>query len=131
MNHVRTSSQSGSPPTTTAAGSPLRRLRAALATAALVGAGATTVLATATPASASVYLGGVDMQRACNDQYGASLGLLAEVTNQRDAFSWRCTAPFDRTRGIDVNKACVTQYGRGAYAGLRDGRNPYSWYCQR
>jgi hypothetical protein len=132
MNRLQRQAQWKPSHTMTAAGAgPLRRLGAGLATAALVGASATTVLATATPASASVYLGGVDMQRACNTQYPPVYGLRAEVLNQRNAFSWRCTAPWDQTRGIDVNRECVTQYGGGAHAGLRDGRNPYSWYCQR
>jgi len=71
------------------------------------------------------------MQRACNDQYGAHFGYRAEVRNQRDAYSWRCTKPWDDRRGIDVNLACRTQYGWGAYAGLGSRYNPYSWYCQR
>lgn len=82
--------------------------------------------------AASTYLGGVDMQRACNTQYPSSWGLRAEVLDQRNAYSWRCTAPWDRSSyGIDVNRECVVQYGRGAHFGLRDARNPYSWFCQR
>jgi len=86
--------------------------------------------ATAAPASASVYLGGVDMQRACDTQR-PGWGLRAVVTDQHNAYSWRCVSRWGYTEGIDVNRACATQYGWGAYAGLRDARNPYSWYCQR
>ena len=81
-------------------------------------------------ASASTRLGGVDMQRACDTQY-PGFGLAARVLDQHNAYSWRCVAPWDNTRGIDVNRACANQYGGGAYAGLGDSRNPYSWYCQR
>lgn len=58
--------------------------------------------------SASATTSGVDMQRACNKQYPA-FGLKAEVLDQRNAYSWRCTAPWDNTRGIDVNATCVEQ----------------------
>jgi hypothetical protein len=84
----------------------------------------------ATDAAASTYLGGVDMQRACDTQY-AGFGLRAVVTDQHNAFSWRCTAPWGYSAGIDVNKECVTQYGGGAFSGLGNTSNPYSWYCQR
>ena len=89
------------------------------------------LLFAAAPASASVYLGGVDMQRACNTQY-QGFGLQAVVRDQRNAFSWRCAAPWDNSSyGIDVNRECVTQYGYGANAGLGSTSNPYSWYCKR
>jgi hypothetical protein len=85
----------------------------------------------ASSAHAATALGGVDMQRACNDQYGAVYGYVAKVMNQSDAYSWRCTKPWDTTRGIDVNAACARQYGAGAWSGLRNRYNPYTWFCQR
>jgi hypothetical protein len=81
------------------------------------------------PASAT-SLGGVDMQRACDTQY-PGFGLKAVVLDQYNAYSWRCAAPYDNTRGIDVNAACANQYGYGAYSDLGNIRNPYSWYCER
>jgi hypothetical protein len=81
--------------------------------------------------AASTYLGGVDMQRACDTQY-PGWGLRAEVIDQHNAYSWRCTVPWDRSSyGIDVNRECALQYDRSAYSGLRDAHNPYSWFCQR
>jgi hypothetical protein len=85
----------------------------------------------ATPAYAE-YLGRVDMQRACVTQYPASWGLSANVNHPYNANSWRCWAAWDHwSYGIDVHKACANQYGQGAYAGLGNVNNPYSWYCRR
>jgi hypothetical protein len=106
------------------------KLRIMLATAMLGGLPLVGVAAFATTASASTYLGGVDMQRACSTQQPA-MGLAAVVTNQRNAYSWQCKAPWGYAVGIDVNRECVTQYGSGAFAGLGSSTNPYSWYCQR
>jgi hypothetical protein len=72
------------------------------------------------------------MQRACNDQYGAQFGYVAKVRPPYNAYSWRCTKPWDLdSKGIDVNRECVVQYGAGAHAGLWNWRNPYTWFCQR
>jgi hypothetical protein len=103
-------------------------------------------LVTATPAEAATTLGGVDMQRACRTQYPSGWGLSAYVndwdSSERGqfghtdepniAYSWRCWAPWDHsTYSIDVNRACASQYGKGAYAGLGSSTDPYSWYCRR
>jgi hypothetical protein len=100
----------------------------------------------ATPADAGTRLGGVDMQRACTTQYPPEWGLSARVNDSgnsawgltgpdndpKKAYSWRCWAPWDHSSyQIDVNRACVAQYGAGAYAKLGSSTNPYSWYCQR
>lgn len=113
----------------TASRAGLSRTRAALlgmGLAALVGGAGVAV--GAAPASAATAR--VDMQRACNDQYGAGFGYLARPLNARDAFSWRCTKPWDTRLGIDVNRACATQYGSGWSAGLRSRTDAYSWYCK-
>lgn len=91
-------------------------------------AAALTGLMVATPANAAVSLGGVDMQAACNRQYPGR-GTQAVVANPASAYSWQCrSATF--VGGIDVTAACAAQYGQGAYAGLRDASNPYTWFCQ-
>jgi hypothetical protein len=91
----------------------------------------TGLLSLAAPeAAAATRLGGVDMQRACDTQY-TGFGLRAVVTDQHNAFSWRCTAPWGYSAGIDINRECVTQYGAGASSGLGSTSDPYSWYCQR
>ncbi len=79
-------------------------------------------------AAATARLGGVDMQRACDTQY-PGWGLRAVVTSWSDAYSWKCTSS-TFSGGINVTAECVTQYRQGAYAGLDDPRNPYTWYCQ-
>ena len=84
----------------------------------------------ATPALAATRIGGVDMQAACNTQQPA-FGLRAVVKDQNNAYSWRCEAPWGYFMGIDVSRACTSQYGPRTFAGLADSRNPYAWYCQR
>ena len=70
------------------------------------------------------------MQAGCNNQYPA-FGYVATVLDRQNAYSWRCAQRWDNTHGLSINEQCAAQYGRGAYAGLRDSRNPYSWFCQR
>ena len=107
----------------------LPRTLRVLGAATVLAAGGVTISGTA--ANASTYLGGVDMQRACNEQY-PGWGLKASVRDRYNAFSWRCVAPFNTSMyGIDVNRACVRQYGAGASSGLRSTGDPYSWYCKR
>ena len=90
----------------------------------------------ANTASASTRLGGVDMNRACHDQYYNPYGpTTAVVRDQHNAYSWVCKSNYTAVivGGISVNKACATQYPGSppAYAGLVSPSNPYSWYCQR
>jgi hypothetical protein len=107
-----------------------RRIRLLVTLGMTSGALVAGTLAASAPASASTYLGGVDMQRACDVQY-PGFGLRAVVQNQYNAYSWKCVSPWGYTAGIDVNRECVTQYGPGAYAGLWNRYNPYTWFCQR
>jgi len=72
-------------------------------------------------------LGGVDMQRACNTQYG--LGLTAVATNANSAYSWQCVGP-GVSRGIDVTAECATQYGYGTISAVSYPANAWSWYCR-
>jgi hypothetical protein len=73
------------------------------------------------------------MQRACSVQWEHFGPTTAIVRDKNSAFSWRCKSKHTAyiVGDIDVNKQCVLQYGRGAYAGLGSRTNPYSWYCQR
>lgn len=82
------------------------------------------------PQAQAAVLGGVDMQNACNRQYPGQ-GRQAVVQDRNNAYSWVCRSAFGHRGGIDVNKQCAAQYGRGAYAGLRNQRDAFSWYCQR
>ena len=103
-----------------------RAIAVGLFLAGTIGAG----VAGAATANATTILGGVDMQRACNEQYPA-FGLRAVVTDQHNAFSWRCTSPWGYSGGIDVNRECASQYGSGAYSVLLNTSDPYSWRCGR
>ena len=71
-------------------------------------------------------LGGVDMQRACDTQYGS--GLRAVATNANSAYSWQCVGP-GVSHGIDVTAECRTQYGNGAVADVTNPASAWSWYC--
>lgn len=71
-------------------------------------------------------LGGVDMQRACDTQYGQ--GLKAVATNVGSAYSWQCIGP-GVSRGIDVTAECRTQYGYGAISAVSNPASAWSWYC--
>jgi hypothetical protein len=95
-----------------------------------VGLSLAATIGSAELAGATTILGGVDMQGACNEQYPA-YGLRAVVTDQHNAFSWRCTSPWGYSVGIDVNRECRVQYGSGAYSVLLNASDPYSWRCGR
>ena len=114
--------------------SPRNFRRRGVGWSALVVAGAigiaASVVGTALPASAATQLGGVDMQRACNNQY-PGMGLRATVLDPGNAYSWRCRAPWGYTAGLNLNAACNEQYGGGAWATPLDPRNAYSWRCYR
>jgi surface antigen len=71
-------------------------------------------------------LGGVNMQQACNTQYG--LGLTAVATNANSAYSWQCVGP-GVSRGINVTAECAAQYGNGAVADVTNPDSAWSWYC--
>lgn len=71
-------------------------------------------------------LGGVNMQQACNIQYGR--GLTAVATNANSAYSWQCQRP-GVSRGINVTAECAVQYGNGAVADVTNPDSAWSWYC--
>jgi hypothetical protein len=107
--------------------------RKGLIALAIAGISAVGLVGSAPSATAATRLGGVDMQRACSVQWKHFGPVTAFVRDQRNAFSWTCKSNYTGVivGGIDVNRQCVDQYGRGAYAGLGSTSNPYSWYCQR
>lgn len=104
-----------------------RRVLGTAATAALIVGG---LGLSAGAAQAATYKGGVSMQWACEKQYPAQ-GRTARVLDQHNAYSWNCVSQFGHRGGININKACTDTYGPGAYAQLRDRRNPYTWYCTK
>lgn len=79
---------------------------------------------------------GIDLTRACREQYSAP-NASAVVGNSGDAFSWYCTTTKTtgplvtdkRLGGIDIARACRSQYGRSWIVGFRSEIDPYSWYC--
>lgn len=90
-------------------------------------------MASTVPAVAAVRLGGVNVQQACYTQ--ATLpGLVARYSNYNNPYSWTCNTPYWPNyvvfTKLDMNRACATQYGRGASAGLA-ANNVYGWYCKR
>jgi hypothetical protein len=78
--------------------------------------------------AAARRLGGIDMDRACKDQYG---DWWATVEGKETCNSWKCypTTGYAIQRSIDTPRACVNQYGAGAYA--QCAINAYDWSCFR
>lgn len=110
---------------------PLKIVRRGLTTAAAFVLMTAGLLAGSVPASASDVLGGVDMQRACNTQYYDAFNYRAVLLDKNDAYSWRCVKDGDTSNRIDMDRACVIQYGAGARAGLVYEWDPHTWFCQR
>jgi hypothetical protein len=80
--------------------------------------------------AAAGRLGGIDMNRACRDQYGGNwVGYVSLAGGGCNA--WRCayTVGEATPRSIDTPRACVNQYGGGAYALCYNGE--YDWSCFR
>ena len=98
-------------------------------TAGLIGAtGAmmTGMLLAAPASQAAEY--GIDMARACVEQYGDIPVSLRGGT----VFDWKCVfvgIGGEKWLGIDVFQACRSQHGDAPTPGYRDFNNPYSWYC--
>src|SRR5262245_3627351 len=80
------------------------------------------------PADAATRLGGVDVERVCQFDYGYHA-----YVAYWSAYGWRCNPvpgePYYKglDKNADLNKACRLQYGAGAYATFSDVNNPYSW----
>lgn len=110
---------------------PAHNLRTGAASGAVLLLVAAGLLAGSAPAAASQILGGIDMQRACNTQYYDAFHIRAVVLHEYDAYSWRCARDEDTTNGIDMDLACIIQYGGDARAGLTFWWNAYSWFCFR
>jgi hypothetical protein len=105
----------------------LTRRLSLTAAAGLLAATATAV--GAAPALAATDLGGINVQAYCSTNYpGSSAQLVAPY----DASSWRCFVPSPNGIwvAVNMNLACIQQYGSGAYAAAGSG-NPYSWRCWR
>lgn len=97
----------------------------------LVAAGLFGAMSVAAPAHAAT-LGGVDVVGWCKSTFNVPALGGAKVTNRNSAYSWRCTyAGVIQAWGVDMNRACVRQYGRGAWARPLRSTDPYSWRCYR
>ena len=83
----------------------------------------TTLISTAL---AGTYLGGIDMNRACNEQWPRRYA--QQHGNGCDA--WKCEANWDYVQlSVDVNRACSKQHGGGAYGYCTSGA--WGWGCYR
>jgi len=93
-------------------------------------------LAAASPATAATRLGGVDVQLYCDNVLGRLnyAQFTAVWSKFNDPYSWRCQPvvlpKLYPSLSVDMNRACVLKYGKGAYAGLA-ARNVTGWFCQR
>jgi len=73
----------------------------------------TLLLPTLALTAPTALLGGIDMNRACREQYGSDY--LAFV-DEYGCSGWKCRSNSDKNKGIDTPRACVSQYGGGATA---------------
>jgi hypothetical protein len=69
------------------------------------------------------------MNSACRDQYGDWVAYVSLAGGGCNA--WKCAPSSGEAtpRGIDTPRACVKQYGGGAYALCYNGE--YDWSCYR
>ena len=81
----------------------------------------------ATPATASTYAGGVDMQAACRQQYGNQNE--QGISGGPGAYDWYCKDPRTGATGrVDVARYCADTYGNTAYADAQ-GDGAFDWGC--
>jgi hypothetical protein len=77
--------------------------------------------------SASAADVGVNMNQACQIQYGA--GWQAILTNSSSAYGWNCwVAPYGVRKSVSVQGYC--NYFSLGTAVVLDAGNPYSWRCR-
>lgn len=82
--------------------------------------------------TAGARLGGIDMNRACRDEYGSYFS--ADRKGNNDSCNdWFCrnnlSGEGNQGGGINTPRACVSQYGSGAYAVCNGG--VFDWSCYR
>ncbi|GAA0591235.1 hypothetical protein GCM10010174_02900 [Kutzneria viridogrisea] len=95
-----------------------------------LGLGTAAVIATAAPASAATIIGGIDVARQCQVQERRPLEV--RLLDSGNPYSWRCYSPYTGNYySVNMNAACVNQYGSGAFPVVLDPHNAYSWRCAR
>ena len=72
------------------------------------------------------YLGGIDVNFACREQYGVSYWAVSRGATCND---WSCTNNGSWFRDMDTPRACSYQYGLNVYAYCSSGVN--GWGCHR
>ena len=108
------------------------RCRVVAAVAAVLFVTAVGIVGLQTSAGAATRVGGVDVERVCQWDYGYHA-----YVAYWSAFGWRCNPvpnnPYYKIldKNVDMNKACRLQYGQYAWASYSDPGNPYSWSCYR
>jgi len=86
------------------------------------------------PAQAGARLGGLNLTDYCRNYHPRSKGMSDKPLNRNDAYSWICykqTGGYTVSYSIDMQHACRTYYGAGAYAHPTNRRDAYSWQCFR
>ena len=122
------------PTSAPATGKPPRRARRRLITLSVTLAAAAGLAGLAAPAALAAPAGidgGVNMDLACMLQYPGQ-DAIATTNGGQDVYSWICFGELGHAStlgGINVDEACVYQYGPGAVALFSDYGDAYSWYC--
>jgi len=93
------------------------------------GAPAALVAPAAAAAAAGQRLGGIDMPRACREQYGLPLTATHSLGNSCN--DWRCSGGalnVGIVLNVDTPAACTRQYGSNVYAWCDGGWDKWSCY---
>lgn len=75
------------------------------------------------------YLGGIDMDSACRDEWG-TFAFVEQRDNSCNA--WKCGIAYPMLvtgLGVDVNRACTKQHGVSAYGWCTTGA--WGWGCYK
>jgi hypothetical protein len=83
------------------------------------------------PAQAATVIGGLSVEAACDDQWGAIT--YAQLIGS-NTYSWRCRLNLGGTTSyfqLDLNRECRRVYGSSAWATPLNSNDPYSWRCWR
>jgi len=95
----------------------------------LLGAFAGVVLLAASASADPTWVSGINVQQACDDQWGAGLSAGFD-TDFPSAYSWKCMKGTDVRLRVDLDAWCKKHEGADTYADPQGG-GPWDWACYR
>ena len=76
------------------------------------------------PTQGSSDLGGIDVERYCQDGWG-----FHAILRMQDAYGWRCGADGHEDQNVSMDDACRQQYQLEARSRYKSFTDPMSWVC--